>query len=208
MKLNLIAVDLGPERDWACSSKTLVSFLNGDSWAPVSSFFMNTHYCKAAPLGCHSRLVLSALFLRQCEWQAGSNTGRRNGLVTMTLFSESMGIVVPCKYRGYELRSLETRFGVSVWVDSCFLHPACKSHLVVIMVTCCTEQKPVVFKQDFYLCALGVAGKLNAKGYNHFKKSNKTILSWFLESLYHAGVFLAILTVRTWNTCNTSFHLL
>lgn len=135
---------------------------------------MNTHYCKAAPLGWHSRLVLSALFLRQREWQAGSNTERRKGLVTMTLFSESMGIVVPCKYTGYEFRSLETRFCLG---RLCSLHPSCKSHLVVIMVTCCTEQKPVVFKQDFYLYALGVAGKLNAKGYNHFKKSNKTILS-------------------------------
>lgn len=127
----------------------------------MSSFFHeHTGYCKATPLGWHSRLVLSALFFRQHSWQAGSNTERRNALITVTLFAKSMGIVAPCKYTKclswYELRSLETRLGVSVWVESLLLPPSCLQvpfscdygHLLY------RAEPWGFFELNFYLCTL------------------------------------------------------
>lgn len=136
------------ETEFACLKYWLV-FLMETSEFQCLPFPMNTNYSKAAPSGWHSRLVLSALFFRQHSWQAGSNTGRRNGLITVTLFSKSMGIAAPCKYTNclgmsWGLLRLDLVFP-SEWSPSCSLCPACKSYLVVIMVIYSTDQNAVWF---------------------------------------------------------------
>lgn len=53
----------------------------------------------------------------------------------------------------YELRSLESWFGVSIRVEPlCSLLPVCSSHLGVIMVVCSTGQNCEVFLRKTSLC--------------------------------------------------------
>lgn len=121
------SVDQG-DTDFACLKHEL-PFLMEAPALQCPPFSMNIQVIAKLPFWDGTLGLFSALFFWQHSWQAGSNRERRNALITVTLFSKSVAIVAPCKYRNclscYELRSLEAGFGVSIWVEALLFPPSC-----------------------------------------------------------------------------------